>query len=128
MGEGGLVVGARVMEGSGGIDRGRGDADLRYGEEAEGGAERFLPRALDPARWLDPGSSALLGVGSTAPAVDPQAEGAGLEAVEGAGGAGTWRRRLAPRHREAVRGFFGPEGSDTSGASGAAASSGGDGG
>lgn len=96
------------VPGTGGVSRGRGDAELVWGEESPGAAERFRPAALDPARFLDPASSALVGVGSTSPAEAPAAESAGLAPVEGAGGESAWRRRLAPRHRQAVRGFFGP--------------------
>lgn len=104
---GGVVEGA-ALPGVGGVNRGRGDAELTWGEEAGGSAERFQPTALDPARYLDPASSALIGVGSTSPPVTPEAEAGGLGPVEGSAGGQAWRRRLAPRHRQAVRGFFGP--------------------
>ncbi len=41
------------------------------------------------------------------PEVAPVEEGAGLAEVEGATGRATWRRRLKPRHRDAVKAFFG---------------------
>ena len=40
------------------------------------------------------------------PEVAPVEEGAGLVEVEGATGRATWRRRLKPRHRDAVKAFF----------------------
>lgn len=40
------------------------------------------------------------------PEVAPVEEGAGLADVEGATGRATWRRRLNPRHRAAVKTFF----------------------
>jgi hypothetical protein len=94
------------MPGRGGISRGRGDADLTWGEEAAGRSEEFTPQALDPAKVLDPASTAVLGVGAGAPAVEPTAESAGLAATSGAAGEGVARRRLAPHHRDAVQRFF----------------------
>ena len=40
------------------------------------------------------------------PEVAPRGEGAGLTDVQGASGEAAWRRRLSPRHREAVQEFF----------------------
>jgi hypothetical protein len=41
-----------------------------------------------------------------APEVAPEGEAAGLSEVAGAQGEAVWRRRLAPRHRDAVERFF----------------------
>ena len=80
---------------------------MTWGEESEGRSEDFEARALDPARYLDPETSAQLGVSSTAPEVDAQDESGGLVDVKASGGRSAWRRRLAPRHRNAVKAFFG---------------------
>ena len=77
-----------------------------WGEETPGGTERFEAKALEPARFLDPGSSAVLGLGAAAPEVAPQAGGAGLVETEASSGKAAWRRRLAPRHRAAVKQYF----------------------
>jgi hypothetical protein len=50
----------------------------------------------------------VLGIGAGAPSVDPKAEAGGLAEIQTSVGSNAWRRRLAPRHREAVRGFFTP--------------------
>jgi hypothetical protein len=48
-----------------------------------------------------------IGVGRADPHADPVRDtGAGSAGEEGFGAA-AWRRRIAPRHREAVKGFFG---------------------
>jgi len=65
--------------------------------------ERLPPGARRPA------PSVRIGVGRA----DPKAEmirdtGPGSAADDGVGAA-AWRRRIAPRHRDAVRGFFGGE-------------------
>lgn len=94
--------------GRGGVSRGRGDAELTWGEETPGRTDQFEARALDPARNLDLEHSMLLGIGAGAPDVAPQAESAGDGAIQASAGSSAWRRRLAPRHREAVKDFFAP--------------------
>ena len=44
-----------------------------------------------------------------APPDEAQAEGAGLVEVGASTGKSAWRRRLAPRHRQAVKSFFRPK-------------------
>lgn len=96
--------------GRGGISRGRGDAELTWGEESPGRTDQFEAKALDPAQNLDLEHSALLGVGAGAPNVDPTAESAGDGDVQASAGKSAWRRRLAPHHRQAVKDFFAPAG------------------
>ena len=96
--------------GTGGVNRGRGDAAMIWGEETPGSTERFEPDVLPPARYLDEESSGVIGVGTTSPEAAPVAEGAGLAEIAPAGGGAAWQRRLAPRHRRAVRSFFAPSG------------------
>ncbi len=80
---------------------------MTWGDESVGRGEDFEAHALDPARYLDPETSAQLGLSSTAPEVDAQDESGGLVDVGASGGRSAWRRRLAPRHRNAVKTFFG---------------------
>lgn len=100
------MVGARP--GTGGIDRGRADAALIWGEETAGRLDAFEVEALSPAEVLDLESSAILGVGAAAPEALPRGEGAGLAGATGSVGKAAWKRRLAPSHRDAVRSFFQP--------------------
>jgi len=103
------VSGALLEElGLGGVDRGPGTAPLLWGEETEGDASRFEARSLEDARYADPAHAALLEVGASDPEVAPEAESAGLVEVEGSSGGPSWRRRLSPHHRRAVREFFAP--------------------
>ncbi len=95
--------------GQGGITRGRGDAELTFGEESSEFAERFRPHALPPGRILDADSSTLLGVSSTTPTVAPVLESAAGGSSSAAGGEAAWKRRLSPAHRDAVRSFFSRE-------------------
>jgi hypothetical protein len=94
--------------GRGGISRGRGDAALEFdgatGADLAGmRAERLPPGRTPPDRWD------LAGVRRAEPESDPDRDPAAGASPAAAGSAGevTFRRDLAPRHREAVRRFFG---------------------
>ncbi len=52
----------------------------------------------------------MLDVEWAAPEASPEDESAGLVEVEASSGGSAWRRRLAPRHRAAVKRFFGDVG------------------
>lgn len=80
---------------------------MTWGEETPGSTDAFESRTLPAAEHADPEHSAIVGLGAAAPTVDPRAQAPGAGAVEGSGGSGAWRRRLAPRHRDAVRTWFG---------------------
>ncbi len=95
--------------GQGGINRGRGDAELTWGEESKGSIERFPLRVLPSAELEDLESSGLLGVGRGTPSAEPVAEGAGNAATSQSAGKAAWQRRLSPSHRRAVKQFFSKE-------------------
>lgn len=78
---------------------------MDFSGETPDGAERFAEKALPPGA-LDLANSALLGIGATAPLEGATAESSQLAATELSVGEATWKRRLAPRHRDAVRTFF----------------------
>ena len=92
--------------GSGGINRGRGDAELTWGNESLP-IDRFKSAPLPPgaARSADdwapvveaPGAPSESPVTSTASAARQYADSAGQTA---------WRRTLAPRHQSAVKKYF----------------------
>jgi len=90
------------------VTRGRGDAALQYGEESPELAESLAPKALPPGAFLDLEHSAIAGVGKAAPQANPQNEAAGASSTSAADGRTAWKRRLKPRHREAVKAFFEP--------------------
>lgn len=92
--------------GSVGVNRGRGDAPMAWGATSEGDESKFQAQALDPARSLDADHSAITGISAGAPKADSQAEAAGNVAVSASSGKATWRRRLSPHHREAVKTYF----------------------
>ncbi|MSR62524.1 MAG: hypothetical protein EXS08_08770 [Planctomycetes bacterium] len=88
------------------MSRGRGDAELRFSGETPGRSDEFEAQQLAPAELLDPESTAIVGVGASAPDVDPSAQGAGLVETRASNGRAAWKRRVAPHHRDAVQGFF----------------------
>ena len=96
------------LPGRGGVTRGRGDAFLGMTGNTEGTTEAFQTQRLPPGgapsrEWARVGLSR--GTPETNPVRDT---GAGSAGAEGSGEA-SWRRRLAPRHREAVKRFFSEE-------------------
>jgi hypothetical protein len=95
------------IPGRGGLDRGRADAPLHFTHETQGDKDELKAEKLPPGVGI-PDEWQVLGVGRAEPEVDPRrASPAGgvAGAVDGTGQA-AWQRRLAPRHRDAVRGFF----------------------
>lgn len=76
-----------------------------WGEESQVGG-KFKARLLSPSRLPDLENSAVLGLEDDVPEIAPIGESGGLVDVEGATGETAWRRRLSPRHREAVQEFF----------------------
>lgn len=95
--------------GAGGVTRGRADARLDFSGETPQGAERFAEKALPPGA-LDLANSALLGIGAGAPLEGATAESSQQTATQLSAGDASWKRRLAPQHRDAVRNFFGSDG------------------
>ncbi len=101
----GMLPGAGQFPGRGGISRGPGAAMLNYSNQTEGDTSAFEARRLPPGRSASQ-EWQLVGLSRARPDADPErATGAGGEGEAGTGAA-SWRRRLAPRHREVVRKFF----------------------
>lgn len=96
------------LSGNGGIQRGRGDAELAFGDPSTAfEAESFEAKRLTAAEYAELDRSVLVGVGAATPQVgDGQGESAGNASVDASVGASTWKRRLEPRHRRAVSTFF----------------------
>jgi hypothetical protein len=92
--------------GRGGVNRGRGDAELTWGRETQP-FDRFKAQTLPPGSVRSADDWAPI-------AVLPGAPGAGAETSRSAAarsyaaGAGqeAWRRTLAPRHQSAVKKYF----------------------
>lgn len=92
--------------GRGGVNRGRGDADLTWGKETTP-FDRFKSKPLPPGAARSPDDWApvvsLPGAPQETPALSSQA--AAREYAAAAGQA-AWRRSLAPRHQSAVKKYF----------------------
>ncbi len=107
--EGGLCQGDKSgnRPGRGGITRGRGDADLTWGDEADREGAKFKEVVL-PRGFLDQPKDEIVGIQKTAPneeAADTAPRAAG-RTIDPAAGQTTWNRKLNPRHRNAVRKYF----------------------
>ncbi|HEX4998832.1 MAG TPA: hypothetical protein VFY29_11440 [Terriglobia bacterium] len=94
------------MPGNGGVDRGRGDAELTWGQESQP-FDKFKAQSLPPGAMANPDDwapiAALPGAPKAAPENGPAA--APRDYASGAGQA-AWRRTLAPRHYSAVKNYF----------------------
>jgi hypothetical protein len=92
--------------GRGGINRGRGDAELTYGRETLP-FDRFKSQALPPgaARSPDDWTPVMTLPGAPLESARVSGETAARQYAAAAGQA-AWRRSLAPRHQSAVRKYF----------------------
>jgi hypothetical protein len=92
--------------GVGGLNRGRGDADLTWGKESLG-IDRFKSQPLPPGSYRSPDEWKPLAVSPGAPSESPEisAASSGIQ-YAGAAGQSAWRRSLAPRHYSAVKKYF----------------------
>jgi len=93
--------------GRGGVNRGRGDADMSWGDESDEQGVKFQETVL-PEGFREQPKDDIFRLEATAPEVDPAAaapKGAAREGGPSAGGT-TTRRRLSPKHRSAVRKYF----------------------
>lgn len=88
------------------VSRGPGPAPMLWGEESDEQGVRFETKVLPPdLTGLE--SSLLFGVGEASPEGDGKGESSGLQELPSSAGTSVGRRRLSPRHRRAVREFFG---------------------
>jgi hypothetical protein len=97
------------LPGRGGVNRGRGDAELTWGKETTP-FDRFKSKPLPPGAARSPDDWApvvsLPGAPQESPTVSAQA--AAREYAAAAGDT-AWRRSLAPRHQSAVKKYFGKD-------------------
>jgi hypothetical protein len=96
------------LPGRGGLDRGRADAELSWGEETLP-ADRFKAQTLPPGsvRSPDDWSPIVSLPGSPEEAPEAGTRSAARTYADEAGQA-AWRRTLAPRHQSAVKKYFQP--------------------
>jgi hypothetical protein len=94
------------VPGRGGVNRGRADADLTWGQETAR-LDKFKSRPLPPGAPRSPDDWAPVVVlpGSPQEAAVLSAQAAARQYAAGAGQS-AWRRSLAPRHQSAVKKYF----------------------
>lgn len=105
--EGGNSQNGNCRPGRGGVNRGRGDADMTWGEESTEQGIKFKESIL-PEGFKEQPKDDVIGLEASAPEVEPAASaprGAARDQRRAAGGA-TNNRRLSPKHRRAVRKYF----------------------
>ena len=93
--------------GKGGVNRGRGDAPLTWGDESDEEGVKFKETVL-PQGFLEQPKDELVGVGRAAPDEEaaPVAARSTQRVMDPAAGNTTWNRKLNPRHRNVVRKYF----------------------
>jgi hypothetical protein len=92
--------------GRGGINRGRGDAPLTWGNESLP-LDRFKAQALPPGAARSPDDWAPMAAMPGTPQESPESSARSAARQYGAGaGQAAWRRTLAPRHQSAVKKYF----------------------
>ena len=92
--------------GKGGVNEGRGDADLEFGDMSSSQGTKFKETILPPG-YLDKPRDEVLSVTAATPEVKP-AESAPRNAArpnEAASGNEAWNRSVRPRHRNAVKSY-----------------------
>jgi hypothetical protein len=92
--------------GNGGLNRGRGDANLTWGDESLP-FDRFKSVALPPGSVRSPDDWSPVAVLPGAPKESPERSlsSTGVQ-FSGTAGQSAWRRTLAPRHYSAVKRYF----------------------
>ena len=95
------------MPGSGGISRGRGDADLTWGDESTLENTKFKESVLPPG-MLDKPRDEVVGITIAAPETDVagSAPRSAARATTAASGDETWKGTVRPRHRSVVKRYF----------------------
>jgi hypothetical protein len=92
--------------GRGGVNRGRADAELTYGNESAP-AERFKAKPLPPGAARSPDDWAPIVTLPGAPEESARlSTAAAARQYDAAAGQSAWRRTLAPRHQSAVKKYF----------------------
>ncbi len=100
-------LGACQEPGQGGITRGRGDAEMVFGEESDLENTKFKEVVLPPG-VLDEPSEQIIRMTSSEPKTDPalNAPRTAARKNDPAAGRATWDRKLSPKYRGVVRKFF----------------------
>jgi hypothetical protein len=93
--------------GRGGINRGRGDAEMSWGDESDEQGTKFKETVLPPGFSEEPKDD-ILGLSFAPPEEDVAASAPRARGRDDGptGGQDTWDRQLRPRHREVVRRYF----------------------
>lgn len=99
------------IPGRGGVTRGRGDAELTWGDESDKVGTKFKEVVLPPG-FLDQPKDEIVSVQKTAPNEETAANAprSAQRLLDPAAGSATWNRKVSPRHRDVVRKYFDDKG------------------
>jgi hypothetical protein len=92
--------------GKGGVTRGRGDAELSFGEMTREEGAKFKEKTLPPAAVSELQNSQLVGLSAAAPAVQTSVAAHGALNQTAAGGGSAYTQTVLPRHKGAVKRYF----------------------
>jgi hypothetical protein len=95
------------LAGRGGVDRGRGDAAMFFGEKSDPKGTKWDSQTLPPATAAALQNSEMVGVSAAAPdAAHPLTSSGGALAKTATGGGSAYTSVILPRHRGAVKRYF----------------------
>jgi septal ring factor EnvC (AmiA/AmiB activator) len=92
--------------GKGGVDRGRGDAELTWQDPAREDGAKFKEKTLSPAAISELQNSELVGLSATAPTAQPNVAAHGALNGAATGGGSAYTQPVLPRHKGAVQRYF----------------------
>ncbi len=98
--------GQMARGGKGGVDRGRGDAPLFFGEETKSADEKFRDMPIPPASEAALEQSDMIGQSAAQPDKMLQQRSTGGALVSGNGSGSAYRTTILPRHRGTVGRYF----------------------
>ncbi len=98
--------GQMARGGRGGVDRGRGDAPLFFGEETKSADEKFRDMPIPPAAEAALEQSDVIGQSAAEPDKTLQQRSRGGALAAGTGSGSAWRTTILPRHRGSVARYF----------------------
>jgi hypothetical protein len=93
--------------GRGGVSRGRGDAELTWGDESDAAGTKFKETVLPPG-FNDSPKDEVVRVDLAAPQTEPEVatDRTAARSQDPSSGRATWNRSLSPRHRDVVKKYF----------------------
>ena len=100
------AIGEWVEGGKGGVDRGRGDAELTWSDGSKEDGAKFKEKTLPTTGLSDLQNTELVGLSATTPTAQPNVAAHGALNGTAAGGGSAYTQPVLPRHKGAVQRYF----------------------